>query len=81
VNGKIPLHLRVRQANVPDNFFMPVPVEIQFGGGRHVFLRVNVRGPLTDGVVTVPEPPSEVNFNPLESVLATVKTESWRDKP
>ena len=81
VRGKIPVHLRVRQEDVPDDFFMPVPVEIQFGGGRHVFLRVNVRGPLTEGVVTVPEPPTAVNFNPLESVLATVKTESWRDKP
>lgn len=81
VNGKFPLHLRVRQENVPDDFFMPVPVEIQFAGGRHVYLRLNVRGPLTDGQVTVPEAPTAVNFNPLESVLATVKTESWRDKP
>jgi aminopeptidase N len=81
VNGKIPLHLRVRQADVPDDFFMPVPVEIQFAGGRHVFLRINARGPVTDGSVTVPEPPLRVTFNPLGSVLATIKTESWRPGP
>jgi hypothetical protein len=80
VNGKIPLHLRVRAADVPDDFFMPVPVEIDFPGGGHVLLRMNVRGPLTDGTVTVPMTPDKVTFNPLESVLATVKTESYKGR-
>lgn len=78
VNGSVPLHFRVRQARVPDDFFMPVPVELQFAGGRHAYLHLNVRGPLTEGTVDVPETPTAVFFNPLASVLATVKTEGWK---
>jgi len=78
VNGKIPLHLRVRQTDVPDGFFMPVPVELQFAGGRHAYIHLNVRGPLTEGTISLPEAPTAVYFNPLASVLAKVKTERWK---
>jgi hypothetical protein len=57
---------------------MPVPVELQFAGGRRVYLHMNVRGALTEGTVSVSETPTAVYFNPLASVLATVKTEGWR---
>ncbi|HKV71570.1 MAG TPA: M1 family aminopeptidase, partial [Gemmatimonadales bacterium] len=58
VNGRIPVHLRVRQADVPADFFMPVPVEIDFGAGSHVLVRINARGPVTDGTIYAPEPPT-----------------------
>ncbi|HKV72394.1 MAG TPA: M1 family aminopeptidase [Gemmatimonadales bacterium] len=77
VNGKVALHLRVRQTNVPDNFFMPVPVEVRFTGHRRSFLHLNVRGPLTEGTVSITDTPTAVSFNPLASVLAAVKTEDW----
>ena len=78
VNGKIPFHMRVRQTDVPDSFFMPVPVELEFAGGRHAYIHLNVRGPLTEGTISLPEAPTAVYFNPLASVLAKVKTERWR---
>jgi hypothetical protein len=78
VNGEVALHFRVRQSRVPDTFFMPVPVEIQFAGGQHVYIHLNVRRALTEGTVTLNATPTAVFFNPLGSVLATVKTESWK---
>lgn len=78
VNGELPLHFRVRQTDVPDGFVMPVPVEVKFAGGRHIYLHLTVRGPLTEGTVKVTAPPTAVFFNPLGSVLATVKTEAWQ---
>jgi len=40
-------------------------------------LRVLVRGATTDVTVHLPAEPREVQLNPLESVLAEVKTEGW----
>ncbi|HWZ27315.1 MAG TPA: M1 family aminopeptidase [Gemmatimonadales bacterium] len=78
VNGKVPVHFRVRQQDVPDNFFMPVPVELQFAGGRHTYVHLNVRGPLTEGTLTLSATPTAIYFNPLASVLAKVKTERYK---
>ncbi|HEX4561254.1 MAG TPA: M1 family aminopeptidase [Gemmatimonadales bacterium] len=78
VNGKTPVHFRVRQEDVPGDFFMPVPVELQFAGNRHVYMHLNVRGPLTEGTLNFPETPTAVFFDPLASVLAKVKTEHWK---
>ncbi|HVH10397.1 MAG TPA: hypothetical protein VM736_11420, partial [Gemmatimonadales bacterium] len=71
------LKLRVRQEDVPKEFIMPVPIRIELAGGGHAFVRINVRGPTTETEVRLPEEPKEVEFNPLGSVLAEVKTEGW----
>lgn len=76
-DGKYRLRLRIRQEDVPDDFAMFVPLLIELAGG-HTFVRVNVRGPLTEAQLTVPEEPKRLELNPLESVLAQVRTESWR---
>ncbi len=69
-------HLRVRQSDVPDEFAMYVPVLVKFEQGE-ALLRLLVRGPTTDATVRLPAEPKEMELNPLESVLADVKTEGW----
>ncbi len=77
-NGHYPIHLRVRQEDVPPDFEMPVPIRILLAGGAEAFIRLTVRGPVTEGTFNLPGDPKEVEINPLESVLAQVKTEAWR---
>jgi hypothetical protein len=69
-------HLRVQQSDVPDGFAMYVPVLVKFEQGE-ALLRLLVRGPTTDATVRLPAEPKEMELNPLESVLADVKTEGW----
>jgi len=68
--------LRVRQSDVPDGFAMYVPVLIKFDQGEAI-IRMLVRGPTTDTKIRLPAEPKEMQLNPLESVLADVKTEEW----
>jgi hypothetical protein len=75
--GKHTLRIRVRQTDVPDDFAMVVPLSIEFADGR-AMVRVIVKGPLTEATLNLPEAPTRVELNPLESVLAEVKTEGWR---
>jgi len=75
------LHIRIRQDDVPKDFVMPVPLRIELAGGGHAYVRVNVRGPLTEATLQLPAEPTELELNPLESVLAEVKEESWEESP
>jgi len=68
--------LRVRQSDVPDGFAMYVPVLIKFDQGE-ALIRILVRGPTSDTKIRLPAEPKEMQLNPLESVLAEVKTEGW----
>ena len=76
--GRYRLHLRVRQEDAPDAFIMPVPLEIQFADSTHALVRVNVHGPFVEAAIQVPAEPTKLTLNPLESVLAEIRTESWR---
>jgi len=71
------LHIRIRQEDVPRDFVMPVPIAIELAGGEHAYVRVNVRGPVTEATLQLPAEPTALELNPLESVLADVKTEGW----
>ena len=73
------VRLRVRQSDVPETFVMYVPVLIKFAQGE-AMIRMLVRGATTETIVRLPAPATEVTLNPLESVLAEVKTESWSDQ-
>jgi hypothetical protein len=75
-DGKTKLWIRVRQTDVPADFTMYVPLLIQFGDGQ-AFVRVRVKGPVTETSFNVPATPTDVTLNPLESVLAEVKGEAW----
>jgi len=72
------LHVRVRQEGVPATFVMPVPLLIKFVDSSEVYVRVTSRGPLTEGQLALPRAPARLELNPLQSVLANVKRESWR---
>jgi len=71
------LRIRIRQEDVPSDFVMPVPLRIELAGGGHAYVRVNVRGPVTEATLQLPAEPKELELNPLQSVLAEVKTEGW----
>ena len=74
--GGATAYLRVKQTDVPDNFGMYVPLLIKFDNGE-ALIRLLVRGPATEKQVRLPAPPRTIELNPLESVLASVKTEGW----
>ncbi|MGH7671269.1 MAG: M1 family aminopeptidase [Gemmatimonadales bacterium] len=77
-DGKYAVRVRVGQEDVPDDFAMYVPLLIHFQDGQ-AMVRVKVTGPLTEASLTLPGEPKRLEFNPLESVLAEVKTEDWRE--
>ena len=74
---KYVLRLRIRQEDVPDDFMMPVPVRVELADGGHAFIRMTVRGARSEGEYRLPAQPTEVELNPLQSVLAETKTEGW----
>lgn len=76
-DGKHLLRIRVRQEEVPADFVMPVPIRVVFDDGSDVVVRVTVRGKETEGTVRLAAEPTRLELNPLESVLAEVKTEGW----
>jgi Peptidase family M1 domain len=71
------LHIRIRQEDVPTDFVMPVPLRIELASGEHAYVRVTVRGAVTEATLPLPAEPKELELNPLHSVLAEVKTEGW----
>ncbi len=76
--GKYKVMLRVKQANVPPDFQMVVPVKIDFGDGKAARVRVLVRGAESEQQLPLmPLEPKKVIFNDLESVLCEVDTERW----
>ena len=75
-DGKAALHVRIRQADVPADFTMPVPLLIEFADGQ-ALVRVRVKGELTETTIALPAMPTKVTLNPLESVLADVKVLEW----
>jgi hypothetical protein len=74
--GKPAVRLRVRQSDVPPGFAMYVPVLIKFDEGEAI-IRMLVRDEMTEALVRLPALPRDVTLNPLESVLADVRTEGW----
>jgi len=76
--GHYTLQLRVRQDDVPVHFMMPVPLRIGFADtSMHAYVRLKVTGPVTEATLDLPAEPKLLELNPLESVLAEVKEESW----
>ncbi len=66
---KIILHIKER--DVPDNFKMYVPLEIQYDEGK-AYVRVLVDKPQIDLPIELPRKPKKLTFNPFCSVLAKV---------
>ena len=70
--------LRVRQTDVPEDFVMYVPVLMKFAQGE-ALVRIMVRGPTSEITLPLPAKPVTMELNPLESVLADVKTADWHE--
>jgi len=71
--GKDVLALTVRQQHVPTGFRMPVPVRIDFGGGKSGQAVVLVDKPEETFRIPLPARPKDVELNPDRAVLAIMK--------
>jgi len=71
--GKSVLALTVRQENVPDGFRMPVPVAIDFGGGKGGQAVVLVDEREETFRIPLPAAPKKVQLNPGHAVLAQMR--------
>jgi hypothetical protein len=77
-DGQFKVTCRVDQENVPEDFEMFVPLQIDFGGNRYARLRVFVKGPHSQfELPPLPSEPKVIVFNDLESVLCESKTVGW----
>jgi len=76
-SGGYAVRIRIRQTDVPDRFAMYVPLLIRFEQGE-ALIRMLVRGPTSEASIHLAALPKSIQVNPLESVLAEVKTEDWR---
>ncbi len=73
---------RVVTDRVSDDFQAITPVYIGFGEDGWARIRVSVQGPVTElDFPMMPRASEIVRFNDLESVLAEVIEEDWRDDP
>jgi len=77
-DGQHLLRVRVRQQDVPDGFRMTVPLSVESADGSRTIVRFEVGGPVTDFELRLAAKPTQLELNPLEAVLAEVKTEGWR---
>jgi hypothetical protein len=79
-DGTVKAVVRIRQEDVPEDFKMIVPIELDFGEAGAATVQVLVEGPLTEAELPpLPMRPRAVTFNPYEAVLAETRTEDWRN--
>jgi hypothetical protein len=71
--GQYTVALTVRQSDVPPGFKMPVPVTVEFPGGKTGRLRVLVDEPEETFTLSFPEKPKGLTFNPDSEVLSRTK--------
>jgi hypothetical protein len=62
--------VEVEQRGVPDDFRMPVPVQVLFRDGTEGIYLVNVDAPRVVREILVPKRPRKVEFNPGRDILA-----------
>jgi len=77
-DGRFLVRIRIRQEDVPADFEMDVPLLAELADSSQAFIRVQVRGPVTETQFTLPGEPRRLQLNPLESVLAETREERWR---
>lgn len=69
-DGSFMLKGNVIQENVPENFFMPLPVVISFGGDRVAMGSVAAAGPKTPFNIKLPNKPQKVQLDPNSWILS-----------
>jgi hypothetical protein len=76
--GKYKVTCRVEQRDVPADFHMPVPIRIDFEGGRFTWVRILVQSPTAEFELPLMDlAPKAVVFNDLQSVLCRVEQTKW----
>ena len=77
-DGKYKITCRVEQSGVPEGFRMPVPILIDFGGGKAMRVRVPIQGARSEFELPLMErAPKAIQFNDLQSVLCRVEKVKW----
>ncbi len=69
-NGKVLMTGTVLQENVPDNWFMVLPVMLSFGGKQQAVTCVNAHGPKTAFALRLPMRPTNVDLDPHRWILS-----------
>ena len=69
-DGKFMLTGTVTQQNVPENWFMPLPVLISFGGKQEGRGTVHALGPKANFQIKLPAKPAKVELDPNHWVLS-----------
>ena len=73
--GAMVLKGTVLQSNVPDSWFMPLPVELEYSGGRIARTTINAHGASTPFEIRLPEKPQKVRLDPDLWILSEKTTE------
>ncbi len=76
-DGKYLLRCRVDQENVPADFRSYMMLRLDFNGGKLLRGRRPIQGPRTEFELLLPEKPTDVVFNDLESVLCDLDNVGW----
>jgi len=69
-DGKFMLTGTVTQQNVPDDWFMPLPITIYFGGKQEAHSTVHALGPKANFQIRLPTKPTKVELDPQHWVLS-----------
>lgn len=69
-DGSAVISGHVIQENAPDNFFMPLPLMMKFGGNKEASGTVAALGPKTPFKIKVPARPQKVELDPNNWVLS-----------
>ena len=73
-SGRWQASVTVQQSKVPEGFRMFVPIDIQFSGDKHYYMRLLIDKPeLTIQLPPMDQKPKKIVLNPFHSVLARVK--------
>lgn len=78
-NGSFVLEGTLYQDDVPAGWFMPLPLQFEFGKGRKGLVVILAHAPQAPLKIKVPEPPSKVELDPDHWVLSA-KTMTRRAK-
>jgi hypothetical protein len=69
-DGSLLLSGNIYQENVPEGFFMPLPVTLHFGGGKTAVGTVAALGPKAPFKIRLPAKPQKVELDPDSWVLS-----------